>query len=96
MSARALHEDEARRSGDDGVLGRMAFLENGGDIRCPLLRQRFLVQRKLLLLEVQYRGSDLEDGLISGLDHVGACVERCLWGKAERLLSTARSKDAHI
>ena len=74
----------------------MAFLENGGDIRCPLLRQRFLVQRKLLLLEVQHRGRYLEDGLISDLDRVGACVEGGLWGKAECLLSTARSKDAHI
>ena len=89
MSARALHEGEARRIGDDGVLGRVAFLENGGDIRSSLLRQRFLVQRKLLLLEVQYRGSDLEDGLISDLDRVGACVEGGLWDKAERLLSSA-------
>ena len=67
----------------------MAFLENGGDIRCPLLRQRFLVQRKLLLLEVQHRGSDLEDGLISDLDRVGACVEGGLWGKVEGPLATA-------
>ena len=67
----------------------MGFLENGGDLRCPLLRQRFLVQRKLLLLEVQHRGSDLEDGLISDLDRVGACVEGGLWGKAERPLSFA-------
>ena len=43
----------------------------------------------LHLLEVQSRGSDLEDGLISDLDRVGACVEGGLWGKAERLLSPA-------
>ena len=60
----------------------MAFLENGGDIRSSLLRQRFLVQRKLLLLEVQHRGRYLEDGLAVDLDGVGACVEGGLWGKA--------------
>ena len=67
----------------------MAFLENGGDIRCPLLRQRFLVQRKLLLLEVQHRGSDLEDGLISDLNGVGAWVKGGALGKVEGPLATA-------
>ena len=38
---------------------------------------------------LQHRGSDLEDGLISDLDHVGACVEGGALGKVESPLATA-------
>lgn len=42
----------------------------------------------LHLLEVQCQSSDLEDGLVIDHDGVGTCVEGCLWGKAECLLSS--------
>ena len=43
----------------------------------------------LHLLEVQHRGSDLEDGLAIDHDGIGACVEGCLLGKVESPMSTA-------
>ena len=49
----------------------------------------------LHLLEVQYRGSDLEDGLIADLNGVGAWVKGGALGKVEGPLATARGEGAH-
>ena len=44
---------------------------------------------------LQRRGRYLEDGLISDLDRVGACVKGGALGKVESPLTAARGEGAH-